>query len=181
MVALAQSGDRAAFSELVRRRQGAVRGLMRRLSGDATLADDLAQDVFIRAWTRIRSLRDAGAFGAWLRRIAVTAWLRHRRRSDVLNQAADLDELELAGDSGGSTGLGMDLDRALAGLSEDQRLCVVLAYHEGMTHPEVAELTGLPLGTVKSHVVRGSKRLRQGLAAYRGEPAPGEVPEDHDD
>ena len=61
----------------------------------------------------------------------------------------------------------MDLDRALATLSKPERLCVVLSYREGMTHAEIAEATDLPLGTVKSHVRRGTQRLQQLLSAYR--------------
>ncbi len=60
----------------------------------------------------------------------------------------------------------MDLDRALAGLAHDERLCVVLAYSEGMSHSEVSAATQLPLGTVKSHIKRGSERLRAQLNAY---------------
>jgi len=60
----------------------------------------------------------------------------------------------------------MDLDSALETLSDHVRLCVVLSYHEGMTHGEIAELTGLPLGTVKSHIRRGTQRLQQHLADY---------------
>ena len=60
----------------------------------------------------------------------------------------------------------MDLDRALATLADDVRLCVVLAYHERMTRTEIAEFTGIPLGTVKSHVRRGTQKLQQELAAY---------------
>jgi RNA polymerase sigma-70 factor (ECF subfamily) len=62
----------------------------------------------------------------------------------------------------------MDLDAALAMLADDARLCVVLAYHEGVTHDEISELTGMPVGTVKSHIRRGTLRLREQLAAYTG-------------
>ena len=60
----------------------------------------------------------------------------------------------------------LDLDRALARLASDERLCVVLAYSEGMSHSEISAATGLPLGTVKSHIKRGSERLRTLLDAY---------------
>ena len=76
-----------------------------------------------------------------------------------------------------ATSLGMDLDQALAELTDTERLCVVLSYQEGLSHAEIAELTDLPLGTVKSHILRGSKRLRQILSAYADEPDP----ENHDD
>ena len=71
VVALAMSGDAAAFSELVRRRQSALRNLLRRLSRDPALADDLAQQAFVKAWRSLPKLRSVGAFGAWLRRLAV--------------------------------------------------------------------------------------------------------------
>lgn len=67
----------------------------------------------------------------------------------------------------------MDLDRALATPSSPVRLCIVLSYHEGMTHDEIAELSGLPLGTVKSYIRRGTERLRQRLAAYGDTPGDG--------
>ena len=75
------------------------------------------------------------------------------------------DPSELAAGAA-ATGLGMDLDRALSALAEDARLCIVLAYHESMTHEEIVELTGMPLGAVKSHIRRGSEELREILDAY---------------
>jgi RNA polymerase sigma-70 factor (ECF subfamily) len=62
----------------------------------------------------------------------------------------------------------MDLDAALASLPRHARLCVVLAYDEGLSHPEIAALTGMPIGTVKSHISRGAARLRELLAEYEG-------------
>ncbi len=73
VVALAMGGDDGAFAELVRRRQKQVRDLLRRLCGDHAQADDLAQTAFVRAWRGIGALRDAGAFGGWLKRVAVSA------------------------------------------------------------------------------------------------------------
>jgi len=67
-----------------------------------------------------------------------------------------------------TTAEGLDLDAALAQLTPDARLCVVLAYNEGLSHPEIATVTGLPLGTVKTHIARGAARLRETLAAYAG-------------
>lgn len=164
LVGLARMGDRNAFAELVRRRQPWIRNLMRRFCGNLALADDLSQEVFFTAWRAVPQLDRPSRFAAWLKRIAINVWLQHVRRKDPLR-----DPSELAADAAASaaaTGLGMDLDRALSALAEDARLCIVLAYHESMTHEEIVELTGMPLGTVKSHIRRGSEKLREILDAY---------------
>jgi RNA polymerase sigma-70 factor (ECF subfamily) len=166
LVNLARDGDRAAFEEIVRRRQGPVRGLMRHLSNDTTLADDLAQQVFLKVWLRLRTLRKVSAFSGWLKRIAVNTWLQHARRNDALDAAHELPETTEA-PPGSSTTMGLDLDQALATLSGPMRLCLVLSYHEGMSHGEISDATGMPLGTVKSNIQRGAKRLRAVLAAYQ--------------
>jgi len=169
VVSLARSGDRGAYADLVRRRQASVRSLMRRCAGDATLADDLAQQVFFQVWLRIGTLKQAEAFGGWLKRLAISIWLQHQRKHDALHGAD-----ELGGDEGPSretTGIGMDLDRALDTLPDVVRLCIVLSYQEGMTHAEIADVTELPLGTVKSHINRGTQKLQQLLSAYRDESA----------
>jgi len=179
VVALAMNGDDAAYGELVRRRQAAIRQLFRRLTRDPALADDLAQQTFVHAWKSIRSLRSPAAFGAWLRKLAVNCWLQQARikRHEVLlcdealadglrasaagaAQAAPVEEPVTAR---------MDLDAALAALPPDARLCVVLAYSEGMSHAEISESTAMALGTVKSHIARGAARLRELLQGY-GDP-----------
>ena len=165
IVGVARTGDRDAFAALVARRQSWIRNLMRRCCGDATLADDLAQQTFLLAWRKISHLRQPTRFGPWLKRLAVSVWLQHLRKNDALQDADDYE------DTGGygSPGLALDLDRALATLSNPVRLCIVLSYHEGMTNGEIAELADLPLGTVKSHIRRGTQRLQQILSAYREE------------
>jgi len=167
IVSLARNGDRRAFVELVRRRQSQVRNLMRRCCNDVTLADDLAQQVFLRVWLKLHTLKKASAFGAWLKRLAISVWLQHLRKKDALRHADELAESELAQHD--STGMDIDLDRALATLPTHVRLCLVLSYHEGMSHGGIAKLTKIPLGTVKSHINRGSERLRQILSAYSDE------------
>ena len=164
LVGLAQSGVRDAFAELVRRREAWIRNLLRRCCHNASLADDLAQQTFLQAWRSLPQLQDPGRFAPWLKRIAINAWLHHKRRHDPL--AGAVEEVHEAAPPEAEPALGMDLDRALAQLAGDARLCVILAYHERMTHSEIAAFTGLPPGTVKSHVRRGTARLRQSLSDY---------------
>jgi RNA polymerase sigma-70 factor (ECF subfamily) len=166
VVALAMSGDAAAFSELVRRRQSALRNLLRRLSRDPALADDLAQQAFLKAWRSLPKLRSVAAFGAWLRRLAVNTWLEHVRAAHLLPLVSAAEELAGVPGRAPATDEQLDLDRALAQLPPDERLCIVLAYSEGMSHGEISALTALPLGTVKSHIRRGGERLRALLDAY---------------
>ena len=165
LAGLAGTGDRAAFEELVRRRQSWLRNLMRRLCADPVLADDLAQQAFLQAWRHIGRLRRPGSFGPWLKRLAVTAWLQHLRKKDALEDAEEIESHHAVRESIG--GLAADLDRALSTLPGPVRLCVVLSCHEGMTHNEISELTGLPVGTVKSHIRRGTGRLKTLLSPYR--------------
>jgi RNA polymerase sigma-70 factor, ECF subfamily len=164
VVALAMSGDGAAFGELVRRRQGAIRNLFRRLCRDAALADDLSQQAFVQAWKSIHSLKSPAAFGGWLRKLAVNCWLQQAR---ARRDEAALDEETLAeGGAVSAVSVRLDLDAALARLPPDARLCVVLAYSEGMSHAEISDGTSIPLGTVKSHIARGAARLRELLQGY---------------
>jgi RNA polymerase sigma-70 factor (ECF subfamily) len=164
LVGLARAGNRDAFAELVTRRQNWIRNLMRRCCHNSALADDLSQQVFLQAWRSLRQLDDVDRFAPWLKRMAINTWLQHKRRNDPLRDAAADDETQAA--DAESPGLALDLDQALGELREDVRLCIVLAYHEGMTHAEVAAFTGLPPGTVKSHIRRGTGKLKETLAAY---------------
>jgi len=173
LVGLARTGDRDAFAELAQRRQFWIRNLMRRLCGEASLADDLSQQVFLQAWRTIPQLQRPNRFAAWLKRMAINTWLQHLRKKDPLKNAEDYEAITQPKQD--APGVAMDLDRALATLSEQVRLCIVLSYHEGMTHPEIAELIDVPPGTVKSHIRRGTQRLRQLLAAYL-DPPPTEEP-----
>ena len=164
LVLLACAGDQSAFEELVRRRQSPIRGLLRGLCRDAALADDLAQETFLQAWIHIRSLREPHAFSAWLRKLAINSWRQILRRQGASGKFAEVEEGDIV--SIPATTEAMDLNSALSLLSPAVRLCIALSYHEGMSHGEIAAATQLPLGTVKSHIARGTARLRERLAAY---------------
>jgi RNA polymerase sigma factor (sigma-70 family) len=163
IVALAMNGDDAAYGELVRRRQGAIRNLLRRLARNPSLADDLAQQAFIQGWQSIRGLKSPAAFGGWLRKLAVNFWLQSARAA---KQEVPLDDELCAAVPNSTVSLHLDLDAALAQLPHDVRLCIVLAYSEGMSHAEISQTALMPLGTVKSHITRGSARMRELLHAY---------------
>lgn len=185
-MALAMSGDDAAFGELVRRRQEAIRQLLRRLTRNPALADDLAQQSFVLAWKKVQTLKSPAAFGAWLRKLAINCWLQHARaakhevaltdeRLPELHGASAVAEYAVPSAAEPAASVAsvasavaerLDLDAALKLLPPQQRLCVVLAYNEGMSHAEISESTAIPLGTVKSHVARGAARLRELLQGY---------------
>jgi len=153
--------DNAAFGELVRRHQGLVRGMMARMSRNRALAEDLAQDAFIRAFQKIGSFSGTGSFKSWLCKIAYNEFLMAARKRKATDKAmerfkGEVDDTEAPRDMGSV----VDLDRALATLKDDERTAVVLCYSCGMSHSEAAEATGMPLGTVKSHVNRGREKLK---------------------
>ncbi|MBW3560276.1 MAG: sigma-70 family RNA polymerase sigma factor [Proteobacteria bacterium] len=155
LAALATAGDRRAFGELVRRHNAGVRGVLMRMGADPATADDVAQDAFITAFSRISEFRGQGAFPGCVKRIAARQYLKRLRRRPPE------PEPEAEGWGGeGESAARMDLDQALAGLPETERICVTLCYGAGFSHSEAAATLDLPLGTVKSHVKRGLDRLR---------------------
>jgi RNA polymerase sigma factor (sigma-70 family) len=157
LVALAAGGSDEAFEELVRRREPRLRQFLRRVCANQALADDLAQQAFLQAWIQLKTLREPAAFGSWLRRLALNCALQQmRRKGELLHPDAGIDTPV----EGTDPGLALDLERSMARLKPDERICVVLCHAEGMSHSEIAAHTGWPLGTVKSHVTRGSARLR---------------------
>jgi RNA polymerase sigma-70 factor, ECF subfamily len=166
VVALAVAGDRAAFSELVQRRQQGIRRFMRQLCRNETLADDLAQQVFLRMWRSLQQLDSLERFNGWLKQVMVSVWLDELRRyrTTVRGDSPLQEELEPAARQ--APALEHDLEHALAALEPRARLCVVLAYSEGHSHEEIAALLHIPLGTAKSLVTRGAAKLRMLLRDY---------------
>ncbi len=162
-VAAALGGSPDAFARLVGLHQRAVRGFLRRLSGNHADADDLAQETFLTAWSRLPSFRPDQSFRAWLCGIAYRKWMTHRRgeaRRSVREAAAADPEAQAT--PGGSDAR-LDAAAALAVLGPEQRACVALCLAAEFSHAEAAAALGLPLGTVKSHVARGRSKLLEAL------------------
>jgi len=155
-----RDGDPRVFEILVRRHQGLVRAQLRRLLGDdPATADDLAQDTFVLAWRKLEQFRVDARFGTWLYRITYTCFLRHLRSGR--GQALDLNDVEDAGTDANKPELAVDLDAALQRLSHNQRAAVLYCSQLGLSHEEAAVVLNMPLGSVKTHVLRGKTRLRQ--------------------
>jgi RNA polymerase sigma-70 factor (ECF subfamily) len=158
LVARAQKGDRWAFEQLVERHQHRLFTLAARLLGSPDEAGDAVQEALIRAWLGLESFRRGARFSTWLYRICVNAVhdQRLKRRPtplDEIAEPADPRDEFLAQELSG------DLQRALNELDEDYRTTVVLYDVLGCSYAEIAELTGVAEGTVKSRIFRGRARL----------------------
>jgi RNA polymerase sigma-70 factor (ECF subfamily) len=173
--------DRHAFSELVRRYQSAIRTTLRRMTaGNHALADDLAQETFMLAYRNLKSFRQEARFSTWLYRIATNAFLANaRKRKEELLGDRDSDIADDDDDGGGGGGstdaapdhtrsatLRMDMERALAVLSDNERAAIVQCYHNDLSHEEAAQVLNCPVGTVKTHILRAKQKLKSRLAAW---------------
>jgi len=167
------AGDLRAFELLVTRYRSALYSLAYRMAGDREEAHDLAQEAFVRAYRALRTYRCGGRFAAWLYAIAVnvcTDALRSKRcRSEPLPNpgvhvlgCSEYDPQSLYERSE----MQEMVQQALGQLPVDQRLAIVLGHLQGLTYREAAEITGKPVGTLKSHAHRGRARLKQLLARY---------------
>jgi len=172
--------DRHAFAELVKRHQSTVRACLRKLTaGNHALADDLAQETFVLAWRNLKSFRQEAKFSTWLYRIATNCWLAdaRKRKEELLGDRTD-DVADEDGDAAmphiddahadhaRGSALKLDLERAMAVLSDGERAAIVQCYHNDLTHEEAAYVLGCPVGTVKTHVLRGKQKLKAALSAY---------------
>jgi RNA polymerase sigma-70 factor (ECF subfamily) len=172
--------DEAAFNELVRQNQAPLYRMLVRLLGDAAEAEDVAQEVFISAFKAIESFRGDSALSTWLHRIAANH--AHNRRKYLARRGRDaqrpLDERADAVDTGNlgarpatpqqvaeSLQAEQHVQRALAELDDEQRLLITLRDLEDMSYEDIKQVTGLPIGTVKSKLHRARMALHQRFAA----------------
>ena len=155
-------GNKRAFDELVRRYQSPVRRFfLHQTLGDSQLSDDLAQDTFIKAYMNITSFRGLSSFQTWLMRIAYNVFYDHTRKMKN-ERNADMPNDRAAANSSLFTlhsSLKIDLYTALAQLKPDERTCITLQLIDGYDIRQVAKITGLKEGTVKSHLSRGKEKL----------------------
>lgn len=178
LVAEARRGSLDAFNALVLAYQSQVYNLARYILRDDASADDATQEAFIAAYRALGDFR-GGSFRAWLMRIVTNACydelrLRKRRPAVSWDDFEDLDEEinpylvdheESPEDHLQRGELGMLLDRALAGLPQDQRMVLVLVDRLGYTYEEVSQVLSMRIGTVKSRLYRARARMREALLA----------------
>ncbi len=166
-VALAAAGDRTAFERLYRGNVNRVYAVCARMVGDRSRAEELTQDVFVRAWQKLNLFRGESAFSTWLHRLAVNVVLNARKSEGRSNQRISddgdaIDELPHAtltlapGDS-------LDLERAIAGLPPGARRVFVLHDVEGYKHEEIAEMLEITSGGSKAQLHRARMLLREAL------------------
>jgi RNA polymerase sigma-70 factor (ECF subfamily) len=168
LVRRAQDGDVTAFEQLYRENERRVFALCLRLSSDPSLAEDLTQEVFVRAWRKLSSFRGESAFSSWLYPIAVNAALSERRsrgrRSARVLATDDVTPFERAPEEkreGPEAGL--DLEAAMRDLPPGARAVFVLHDVEGYRHEEIARLMGIAVGTSKAQLHRARALLREAL------------------
>lgn len=167
LLALCMASDnRDAFSRLVEiHQQGLRRFLLHLTNGDMPLAEDLAQDTFVKAWSAIRSFKGLSGFKTWLYRIAINQFASYRRSISRM-PSTDLEECREIPSSeySDSDGPEYDVNAAVARLQEKEKVVVLLFYMEGLPIKQIVKITGMPEGTVKSHLSRARKHLASSLS-----------------
>jgi RNA polymerase sigma-70 factor (ECF subfamily) len=170
LVEAAAAGRREAFDELVVRHHTSIVNLARALTGGSADAEDLAQEVFVRAWRSLGGFRGESAFRTWLHRVALNVIHSHQGRGarwrrlfwsapktatdDPIERAVDPLDFEadvLRRD---------EIDKALAALPEELRVAVTLRDVQGLDYKAIAEMLDVPIGTVESRIFRARQRLR---------------------
>lgn len=148
-----------AYGELVTKYQSEVRGLFIKLTnGDKALSDDLAQEVFIRAYKYLKSFKATASFSSWLYRISYNIFIDHcksiKRTDDVEGYDCIPDEIE-------DVGSVIDLQNALKILKTNEKAAIILHYDNGFSHTEIAKIMAMPLGTVKTNILRAKEKLKK--------------------
>ena len=168
LVERAKDGDTRAFEQVYRRTSERVYALCLRMAGDGQRAEELVQDVFVRAWERLGSFRGDALFTTWLHRLTVNLVLQERRsRGRRRAREVTSPDLEHYGRTAQRSmpGTRVDIERAIAGLPDKARRVLVLRDVEGYKYNEIAEITGVSLGTVKAQIHRARGLVKEALNA----------------
>ncbi len=149
--------DQQAFEALVQGHQSRLRAFFRKMcGGDEMLADDLAQETFLKAYRGIKNYQGQAQFVTWLFAIAKNVFYEHIRRSEAFTDMAE--ENEAGAES--QQDLKMDMAKCMLKLEPQERMVLTLSYMEGLSQTEVAELMSIPLGTVKTQALRAKEKLK---------------------
>lgn len=166
MVRRAQSGEVDAFETVYRTHAPAIHALCRRMCGDDGEARELVQDVFVRAWERLRSFRGQSSLATWLHRLAVNVVLERWRsaKRDVARMIDDPEGLAFGAlQHGSDRDAAMDIAEATTKLPPGARVVFVLHDIEGYSHDEIATMTGIAAGTSRTQLFRARRALARML------------------
>ncbi len=158
--------NKRLFEALVRAHQGHIRAFLRRLCKNTALADDLAQETFLRAYQKFGTLTDKDAVKPWLFQIAYRIFLDYIRKENRRKNIDDQRQHAETEPPQTTPSIKMDVEQAMNALPDDQRAAIMLCLSYGFSHSQAATALGQPLGTVKSHITRGKITLRAFLRAY---------------
>lgn len=151
------NNDHRAFGKLVIKYQSDVRGLLIKLTnGNKALADDLAQDAFIRAFKYLRTFKATASFSTWLYRISYNMFIDYTKS---LKKTDDIQGYDCISDDGQDVGSEIDMQNALKVLKENEKAVILLHYDKGFSHSEIANILDMPLGTVKTNLLRAKEKL----------------------
>jgi RNA polymerase sigma-70 factor, ECF subfamily len=175
----ARKGSQEAFADLVRRYQVRVFNLARAATGNASDAEDVAQEIFVKVFRGLGAFRGESSFRTWLYRVAVNVVRSHAGRRTLFGRwrraepdsdrgDAPLDMLAAPGSLETDVAYRDAIDRALGRLTPDLRIAVTLRDIDGLDYKEIAEVLDVPIGTVMSRISRGRERLRPILADALG-------------
>lgn len=166
-VARAQRGDMQAFERLYRLHSPRVTALCLRLSGDRNRADELMQDVFVRAWEKLQTFRGESSLESWLHRVTVNVFLAYERgdkRRRAHEDTTDDETYEFAAPSrNADVGERIDLERAIARLPQGARVAFVMHDIEGYSYDEIAAMSGIAAATVRVQLHRARRYLLEAL------------------
>ena len=152
--------NKRAFDTLVKKYQSPVRRFfLHQTLGDENLSDDLAQETFIKAYTNIASFKNLSNFSTWLYRIAYNIFYDYIRTRKETSGLEDWEKDPGCRTEPKHIGEAMDIYRGLSLLKETERTCVTLRYMEELPVDKISTITGLPPGTVKSHISRGKEKV----------------------
>jgi RNA polymerase sigma-70 factor, ECF subfamily len=150
--------DHKAFGSLIDKYQSEVRGIVFKMTnGDKALADDLSQEVFIRVYKHLKSFKATAKFSTWLYRITINVLYDYQKSKKYKNLPAIekiLNETE-------SIENRIDINNALKILSDHEKIAIILYYEKGFSHREIKKIMNLPIGTVKTNILRGKVKLKK--------------------
>jgi RNA polymerase sigma-70 factor, ECF subfamily len=153
------NNDHRAFEKIVLKYQSDVRGLFIKLTnGNKALADDLAQDTFIRAYKYLRTYKATASFSTWLYRISFNVFVDHTKS---LKKTDDIEGYDCISDDDKDVGSEIDMQSALKVLNGNEKVAIVLHYDKGYSHNEIAKIMNIPLGTVKTNILRAKEKLKK--------------------